>query len=261
MMEFVAHTLTLAHRDIAKFRRDRGRQVAALIFPAIFLGVFGVTLNAGLGQAHIGFNYIEYVFSGILIQTIFQSSFLGIVSLISDREKDFAMSIFVAPVSRFAIVFGKILGESIVSLLQLFGIIALGLLLGVHFAWARLLFIFPMAALASLVGASFGVLVASRIDDEETARRLFPFLVFPMIFLSGAFTPVRDLPLILTILKSINPLYYGVDLMRHILYIGRPELPLVVAQTWWWDAGVFTGLGVIFFLVGTWLFTQKEGNK
>jgi ABC-type polysaccharide/polyol phosphate export permease len=82
-----------------------------------------------------------------------------------------------------------------------------------------------------------------------------------MICLSGAFTPVRDLPLILTILKSINPLYYGVDLMRHILYIGRPELPLVVAQTWWWDAGVFTGLGVIFFLVGTWLFTQKEGNK
>src|SRR5690348_4164035 len=107
--------LALAQRDLMKFLRDRPRIVFSLVFPVVFLGVFGLTLNSGLGKANLGFNYIDYVFSGILLQTVFQSSFQGITSLLLDREKDFSMSIFVAPVSRYSIVLGKILGESLVS--------------------------------------------------------------------------------------------------------------------------------------------------
>jgi ABC-type polysaccharide/polyol phosphate export permease len=97
-MRFIYDVLILAQRDLLKFIRDRGRIAATFVFPIIFIGVFGVTLDSGLGRVNLGFNYIDYVFSGILLQTIFQSSFSGIVSLIADREKDFAMSIFVSPV-------------------------------------------------------------------------------------------------------------------------------------------------------------------
>lgn len=260
-MKFINDVLVLAQRDLLKFVRDPGRIVATFIFPIIFIGVFGVTLDSGLGRTNLGFNYIDYVFSGILLQTIFQSSFSGIVSLIADREKDFAMSIFVAPVSRYAIVLGKIIGESLVSMCQVIGIIIFGKLIGVSFPPHLLGGTLLICALASLVGASFGILIASRIDNEQNANRVFPFLIFPLIFLSGAFTPVNNLPMILNVLKILNPIYYGVDLMRNYLFAGTAAYDKVVSNSWTYDLIVFVVLGVVFFFLGTYLFTQKEGNK
>lgn len=260
-MHIIYHILMLSYRDFLKFIRDGGRIAATFIFPIVFIGIFGVTLDSGLGQANLGFSYADYVFSGILMQTVFQSSFLGIVSLIADREKDFAMSIFVAPVSRYAIVLGKIVGESLVSVAQFVGIIFFGLVIGSEFNVFQLMATLPIGILASFVGASFGVVVASRINNEQNANRVFPFLIFPLIFLSGAFTPVNNLPPILEFLKVINPLYYGVDLMRSVLYMGRPEYSTVVANDPVFNTSVFILLGGLFFFVGTYLFTQKEGNK
>lgn len=255
------HTLMLATRDLLKFLRDKGRILGTFIFPIVFLGIFAVTLDAGIGSQQLGFSYVDYVFSGLILQIIFQSSFMGIVSLITDREKDFSMSIFVAPISRASIVLGKILGESLVGLAQVFGILVFGLIVGISFSVWSILAALPIILLASFVGGSLGILVASRLGTPESAQRIFPFFVFPLIFLSGAFTPVNNLPLVLTILKSINPLYYGVDLMRNILFTGRPEFAAVVSNPLWLDATVFLTLGLVAFVVGTWLFTNKEGNK
>lgn len=253
--------LTLAQRDLMKFLRDRSRIVASFIFPVIFLGVFGVTLNAGLGTARLGFNYIDYVFSGMLLQSIFQSAFNGIVSLVQDREKDFAMSIFVSPVSRYSIVFGKIIGESLVAFAQIFGMVIFAKLVGMSFDLPTIIKALPIAFMGSFVGASFGILIASRMSTADNAQRIFPFLVFPMIFLSGAFTPVNNLPLVLDILKTINPLHYGVDLIRNVMFTGTPAFHLVVAHSFIFDLTIFTVLGVVFFIVGGFLFTNKEGNR
>lgn len=255
------HTLMLATRDLLKFVRDRGRIMGTFIFPIVFLGIFAVTLDAGIGSQQLGFSYVDYVFSGLILQIIFQSSFMGIVSLITDREKDFSMSIFVAPISRASIVLGKILGESFVGLAQVVGVMLFGLLVNISFSVWSIVAALPAILLASFVGGSLGILVASRLDTPESAQRVFPFFVFPLIFLSGAFTPVNNLPLVLNVLKTINPLYYGVDLMRNILFVGRPERDIVVANPLWFDAAVFITLGVVAFTLGTWLFANKEGNK
>lgn len=261
MLEILSHAIALAQRDMLKFIRDRGRILASFVFPLVFLAIFATTLDAGIGQQNLGFRYVDYVFSGMLLQSVFQSSFMGIVSLIADREKDFSMSLFVSPVSRVSIVLGKILGETIVGLGQMIGVIFFGILLQVQFSLANLLLALPIAALAGLVGGSLGILMASRISQAENAQRIFPFVTFPMMFLSGAFTPVRNLPLPLEVLKTLNPLFYGVDLMRHWLYRGTDTLTRVVSGQWQIDLLVFVLLGGICFFVGTALFTQKEGNR
>lgn len=261
MKQELGKVFALAQRDLMKFLRDRPRIVATFVFPIIFIGIFGVTLNSGLGQFNLGFNYVDYIFSGMIIQTVFQSSLAGIVSLIADREKDFAMSIFVSPVSRYSIVAGKILGESLVGILQVVGIIIFGKLIGVGFSLPLILSALPFCLLAAFVGGSFGILIASRIERADSAQRVFPFLVFPLLFSSGAFTPVNNLPIILDIIKSINPLYYGVDMIRNILFANSSSLQHVVSHSLIFDTTIFILLGIVFFIVGTFLFTQKEGNK
>ena len=119
--------LAIAHRDFVKLLRDRTRLVSDFVFPLIFIGVLGSSLQAGFGDVG-GFNFLTFVFTGVLAQTLWQSSALGVISLIEDRENDFSQEIFVSPISRYSIVFGKILGESLVALPQGVGIIVFGLL-------------------------------------------------------------------------------------------------------------------------------------
>src|SRR4051812_32909033 len=98
--------LTIAFRDFLKFTRDRARIASTFIFPFTFIFILGGSMQ-GIGKA-AGYNYLPYVFTGVLAQTLFQSAALGIISLIDDRENDFSQEIFVSPISRYSIIFGKI---------------------------------------------------------------------------------------------------------------------------------------------------------
>ena len=68
--------LALAHRDFIKLLRDRQRMVADFAFPLIFIGILGTSLQAGFG-GNSNINLLDYVFTGVLAQTVWQSSALG----------------------------------------------------------------------------------------------------------------------------------------------------------------------------------------
>src|SRR5438552_1018761 len=109
MTEFNA-IMTIAYRDLLKFLRDPGRIIGTFILPFLVIPIFGGTLDATF-RANAGFNFMAFIFTGVFAQTMFQSSAFGIISLITDRENDFSQTVFVAPISRYSIIFGKIVGE------------------------------------------------------------------------------------------------------------------------------------------------------
>jgi len=76
--------------------------------PAVFIGVLGGSINANIKTPY---NSLAYIFTGVYAQTLFQSAALGMVSLIEDRENDFTQVVFIRPVSRYAIIWGKILAN------------------------------------------------------------------------------------------------------------------------------------------------------
>src|SRR5262245_46177967 len=131
-MTEMSAVLTLAHRDLIKLLRDRARIIADFSFPLIFIGILGPMLQSGFGD-RAGINLTQFVFTGALAQTIWQSTAMGAIFLLVDREQDFSQEIFVSPISRYSIIFGKILGESLVALPQAVAIVALGLVLGIPF--------------------------------------------------------------------------------------------------------------------------------
>lgn len=62
-MSEVNAILTIASRDVLKLTRDRTRLVFSLVFPFIFIGLMGGTLQGNLGRA-AGFNFIGFIFTG-----------------------------------------------------------------------------------------------------------------------------------------------------------------------------------------------------
>lgn len=256
-MSELSGVLTLAHRDFIKLLRDRTRIIADFSFPLIFIGILGTTLQAGFGAAS-GINLMQYVFTGVLAQTIWQSGALGVISLIADREQDFSQEIFVSPISRYSIIFGKILGESLVAMPQGIAIIAFGMILGVPFTAGTLLSMVPLLLLIAIYGGAFGVLVLSRLDSQRQANQIFPFVMLPQFFLAGVFNPVVNLPLPLEILSKLSPMRYAVDVMRDIFYPSGSGIALADLPT---NLAIIGVEFVLFMVIGTAGFVRAERNR
>ncbi len=259
-MKLLNAIITIAGRDVIKLLRDRTRIAFSLVFPAIFIGVLGTSLQANLGE-NLGYNFLEFVFIGVIAQTLFQSTAGGIISLVEDRQNDFAQEMFIAPISRYAILLGKILGETCVSLLQIVGVIALGILIGVPLDWIALIRLLPFFLLVALFGGAFGVIVMSTLSDQKSANQIFPFLLFPQFFLAGVFNPIHNLPLPIFIASRIAPMTYAVDLLRSIYYFGTPYYSRTVLFSPMIDIAVVVITGTLFIVVGTFLFVRHERNK
>jgi len=249
--------LALAHRDFIKLLRDRQRMVADFAFPLIFIGILGTSLQAGFG-GNSNINLLDYVFTGVLAQTVWQSSALGLISLLADREQDFSQEIFVSPISRYSIILGKILGESLVALPQALGIIVFGFILQIHIGPDQLARMALALIVIALFGGAFGVIVLANLSSQRAANQIFPFVLLPQFFLAGIFNPIQNLPLPLDILSHVAPMRYAVDLLRDAYYGSTSRIVLSDATT---NLAIIGGLFVLFMVVGTFLFVRAERNR
>lgn len=251
---------TIAYRDVLKFFRDPARLLSTFIFPILFVAILGGSLQFNLGSS-AGFDFLKFTFTGVYAQTLFQSAALGIISIIEDRENDFSQELFVSPISRYSIIFGKIVGESLVALVQGIAIVAFGIIIGVQFSPIQALGLIPTGIAVCLFGGAFGVLILSRLNSQRSANQIFPFIFLPQFFLAGVFNPIQVLPIYLEVLSRISPMRYAIDLVRGVFYRGTDEYPRVVLEAPAINLAVITTGFAVFLVVGTILFVRSERNR
>ena len=145
----------IAHRDRSSARpRPTSRSsLPAHPRPAPRAGAPGRLRSPG------GLDLTTFVFTGVLAQTIWQSAAMGSISLIADREEDFSQEIFVSPVSRYSIVAGKIIGESLVALPTGLGIVVVGILSACRCRRSCSSRSIPVLFVVAIYGGAFGLLV------------------------------------------------------------------------------------------------------
>jgi len=183
---------------------------------------------------------------------LFTAVFSGI-EIIWDKQFGFLKETLVAPVSRLSIMIGRTLGGATVSILQ--GIIVLVfsmLILGYrpHSITSVLTGIFFMF-LISMLFTSFGIAIASRLEDMQAFPIIMNFLIMPIFFLSGALFPLDNLPDALEIVTRFNPLTYGVEGVRWALEGSSYINPLL-------SFSVLAGCFVVAGFIGTYMFSKIE---
>lgn len=259
-MRELSAILAIAHRDFVKLLRDRARIVSSFTFPLLLVGLLGPALQAGFGSGG-GLDLQVFVFTGVLAQTVWQSAAIGVISLIADRDEDFSQEIFVSPISRYSIIAGKIIGETLVALPQALAILGAGLLLGVALSPGLVIALVVAVAFIGVSGAAFGVLVLSSLSSQRTANQIFPFVMLPQFFLAGVINPITDLPLPLEILSRLSPMRYAVDLIRNVYYAFEPSpVPVEVAAAPA-NVAILGVMVVVFVLIGTARFVRAERNR
>jgi ABC-2 type transport system permease protein len=260
IMTEIYAVLTIGYRDLAKLLRDPLRLVSTFILPLLFILILGGSMQLNLGSK-LGYNFLPFTFTGVFAQTLFQSAAMGIISLIEDRESDFSQEIFVSPISRYTIILGKMMGETLVALTQGFGIVLFGMVAGISFSGFQLVSLLLVGIVVCLFGASFGVIVLSNLNSQRAANQIFPFIMLPQFFLAGVFNPVKVLPWYLDLLSRLSPMRYAVDFVRGVFYTGQAEYSEVILQGPVFNFALMAVLFWVFLVVGTFLFVRGERNR
>jgi ABC-2 type transport system permease protein len=252
--------LAIAARDITRSLKSVQSLVLSIVFPLIFIGLMGETISQNLGQG-LGFNYLQFMLIGMVVNTLYQVTIAGISNLVEDRQNDFTQEIFVAPISRYSIILGKIIGSSFSSLYQLVGVIVIALILRIPFGgwdFVRLMLLSPLICLS---GGALGTLLVGFVQDQRTAQIMIPLVMFPQMFLSGALLPVNHSTGILAFLAHIMPMTYIVDLARAVYYWREPVYNQIVMFSPVLDLSVIVGYFFVFSIIGTVMFARAERHR
>ncbi len=205
------------YRDVLLRWRDKIRIFGTLGQPLIFLVVFGSGLGGSLKNFAPGLNFTQFMFPGIVSMTVLMTSFMSAISIVWDREFGFLKEVLVAPVSRASVVLGKTLGGATVATAQGILMLALAPLLHVALSVKLVAILIPLMLIMAWALSGVGILIASRMKSMEGFQIVMQVIIMPMIFLSGVFFPVNNLPWWLDAVVKINPATYGVDAIRQLM--------------------------------------------
>ena len=166
-------------------------------------------------------SYFDFVAPGIMAMTVMMSVMTGLPAAISqEKEVGTLDGMMVAPINRLSIIVGKTLAQTARGLLQ--GVLILILasfLFGVSIQGSILL-VFALLLLGVFSFVGLGVVLTSFAKDQETAMMIMMTLMFPMMFLSGVFFPVQQMPWYMQDVSKALPLTYAADALRKVMVLG-----------------------------------------
>ena len=244
---------TLWLREVKRYTREKTRLISSFIQPLLWLIIFGSGMRfASTGL--IGLSYQEFIFPGIIGQTLlFTSMFMGI-SVIWDREFGFLKEILVAPISRVSVFVGKMLGGSTDAVIQGSFVFLFSFLVSIHVGIDTFLVSLPIMILITFGMVSIGLTLASLMESLESFGVIQTFVNLPLFFLSGALFPLSFFPPWLRWVSVVDPLTYGVDALRITILKGAwiPANPL------YYDLLAIVAFDLAMVVIGTMIFSRTR---
>jgi ABC-2 type transport system permease protein len=166
-------------------------------------------------------SYFDFIAPGIMAMTVMMSVMTGLPVAISQEKEIGTMDgIMAAPVNRLSILLGKTIAQTGRGLIQ--GVIILALAIGLFGVAIQgsILLVFALLLLGVFSFVGLGIVITSFTKDQETAQMMMMTLMFPMMFLSGVFFPIQQMPWYMQTISKVLPLTYAADALRKVMVLG-----------------------------------------
>jgi ABC transporter DrrB family efflux protein len=217
----LADALVIAQRNV----RRVGRQLDWLIFftvqPVMFVVLFVYVFGGAIQTP--GFDYVDYLMPGILVQTIVFGSALTGVGLAEDMQKGLMDRFRSLPMARSAVLAGRTAADMVTNAFQTVVMLVVAYIVGFRFSTSVPEVVGGLALLL-LVGYSFSwlsALIGMSVKSVEAAQSAGFIWMFPLTFVSSAFVPTDSMPAALEWFAEVNPITIWVNALRGLL-VGGP---------------------------------------
>jgi ABC-2 type transport system permease protein len=188
-----------------------------LVFPSLLLavqvgGAGRATHLPSFPQVH---GFLDFMLAGAMIQATLLAANSGGIALAVDIEMGFTDRLLAAPVPRFAIVLGRLVGTAALGALSAVWFIAVGLIFGARIddGVGGAVLAVALVSMSALALGGIGASIALRTGKASVVQGLFP-LVFVIMFLSSAFFPQELIQEPAKAVAAVNPISLIVDGVR-----------------------------------------------
>ncbi len=196
-------------------------------------------------------SYFQFMAPGILAMVVMMALMTGLPHAIS-YEKDMGTldGMLVAPINRLSIILGKTLAQTTRGMIQGVLILFLAILLFNVHIYGSILLVFLILFLVVFSFVGLGIMITSFTNNEQTATMIMMTLMFPMMFFSGVFFPIEQMPAFMQGIAKILPLTYATDALRNVIVLGA-GVPAISGQLLF-----LVIFGVVFLVISIPLFNR-----
>lgn len=162
---------------------------------------------------------------GVILQLVTVS--LTSLSLVRERESGTLEQLMVSPVGRLGLMLGKLFPYSILAMIELIGVVAIGrIVFNVQIAGSFLL-LTVLALPFVLAALALGLLISTIAQNQAQAQQLTTLTLLPSILLSGYIAPRETLPGPLLLLSNVLPVTFFIQILRGIIVRGAGLMDLL----------------------------------
>ncbi|HEX2393017.1 MAG TPA: ABC transporter permease [Solirubrobacterales bacterium] len=228
----ISDTLVLARRSLMRIPRAPDLLVAFTIQPIMFVLLFVYVFGGAIETP--GFDYVDFLIPGIMVQTMAFGGFVTALGLAEDLKKGLIDRFRSLPMSRGAVLAGRTFADIATNSLSIAVMLIVGAIAGFGFD-APFSHIVAGVLLLLLFGYAFSwvfAFIGLSSSSPEASQSLGFIVIFPLTFVSSAFVPVDSMPSALQGFAEVNPFTITVNAMRH-LFLGAPAGNDVWAAVLW----------------------------
>ncbi len=233
----------LGGRSIRQTFRRPQLMAPIVVFPTLLLAI--QTGGAGAAVNLPGFppvqSFLQFMLAGAMMQSLMLAANSGGIALAVDIEMGFTDRLFAAPISRYAVVLGRLAGTAALGVASALWFLAVGLIFGAEIAGGvpGALVAVGLAGAATVAIAGLGASVALRTGQASIVQGLFP-LIFVVLFLSTAFFPEGLMIEPAQTIAKYNPLSLVVEGIREPIVAGVHGSEVLAAALAILGIGVFS---------------------
>lgn len=225
-MPYLVALTAIVLREMLRFVAQRGRFLAALVRPLVWLLVFAAGFRSALGLSIIPpystyITYEVYIVPGLCGMVQLFNGMQSSLSLVYDREMGSMRLLLTSPLPRWWLLFSKLLAGATVSILQVYAFLAIAALFGITMPLVGYVAVFPVLILTGLMLGALGLALSSTIRQLENFAGVMNFVIFPTFFLSSALYPLwkmSESSILLYRICTVNPFTQAVEAIRFGLY-------------------------------------------
>ncbi|GHU70332.1 ABC transporter [Clostridia bacterium] len=247
-------------REVSVAFKSPGTLIMSLAMPIVMMGMIGGNLTQNMAGG-LGFDFGKFMLIGMMINMLFMGTSQGVGTLVDDHEDNFSEEMLIAPVSRYAIVIGKICGSAFSAIVSMLGTVIVGAFMGITITFGQFLAVLALSPLICLSAGALAMLFIGLIKNRKAANIAVSIITMPQMFLSGAIIPIGQSSGILWLISRIMPMTYSLDLTRAVVYAGTPEYASVVLFNPAVSVAATIVITVICLSIGTFFYARSEKHR
>ncbi len=225
-VQYLRCLLGIINREGLRFVHQRGRFIAALVRPLVWLFIFAAGFRSVLGVSIMPpyetyVLYEVYITPGLLGMVQLFNGMQSSLSMVYDREMGSMRLLMISPLPRWYLLGCKLMAGVVVSLAQVYVFLLNDWSWEVEPPLIGYLLVIPALFLSGMMLGALGLLLSSVIKQLENFAGVMNFVIFPMFFASSALYPLwrmREASPLLADISYFNPFTHAVELIRFALH-------------------------------------------